>query len=54
MSFVVVMNGPVARAGSKFSFFNNNGTTAPVIAAMIITNKRDNEMTREMINSPCQ
>ena len=41
MSLVIVMNGPVAIAGSTFIFSNVSGTNVPKIAANITTAKRE-------------
>ncbi len=41
MSFVRVMKGPVAKAGSMFILFNNNGKAVPKIDANKITINKD-------------
>ena len=41
MSFMVVIKGPVARAGSIFNLFRSNGIMVPNSAAKIITTKRE-------------
>ena len=41
MSFVRVINGPVARAGSIFSLLSNNGNAVPNMDANIITINKD-------------
>lgn len=43
MSFVIVINGPVANAGSIFNRSKVNGTKVPNIEANITTAKRDND-----------
>ena len=37
MSLLVVMNGPVAKAGSMPNLLSNNGIEVPISEAMIIT-----------------
>ena len=41
MSFVRVINGPVARAGSIFSLLSNNGNAVPNMDANMITINKD-------------
>ena len=41
MSFVRVINGPVARAGSIFSLLSNNGNAVPNMDANMITMNKD-------------
>ena len=43
MSLVMLMNGPVARAGSIFSFSSVNGTNVPNIDAKITTENNDTD-----------
>lgn len=50
MSFDNVINGPVARAGSIFNLFNNNGKAVPKIEANIITTKSDNATVKGNAN----
>jgi hypothetical protein len=42
-SFIVVINGPVATAGSIFIRFNANGISDPKTDAIVITINRESE-----------
>lgn len=44
ISLLVVINGPVAKAGSILYRFNMIGTNVPIKDAMIITEIKANEM----------
>lgn len=46
ISFRVVINGPVATAGSTFTLFNINGITVPAIAAKMITANNATEIDK--------
>ena len=46
MSLQVVINGPVAMAGSIPFLCRNNGINVPIIPATIMTATNDNEMAK--------
>ena len=46
MSFDVVINGPVAKAGSKPYFFNTKGMNVPKAAANRITANNEDPIVR--------
>ena len=52
MSFVIVINGPVAKAGSIFSLSSVMGTNVPKILANITTANRLKETEAVMPLSP--
>ena len=49
ISFVIVINGPVAIAGSILTFSNSNGTKVPKIAANMITAKSESDTATDII-----
>ena len=51
MSLVVVINGPVARAGSIFKRSRTNGNNVPKIAAITTTTKMETPMVIPIIIS---
>ena len=51
MSLEVVMNGPVAIAGSILFLLRKIGTMVPIIAAMMMTESRATEIVMEIIIS---
>ncbi len=50
ISFAVVINGPVAKAGSNPNLFNNKGIIAPFSAANTITKSREKVSTIQTID----
>ena len=51
MSLQVVINGPVAMAGSIPFLCRNNGINVPIIPATIMTATNDNEMAKAVPRS---
>ena len=51
MSLLVVINGPVAIAGSIPLLSRNNGTNVPIKPATIITTTNDIEIAKARLNS---
>jgi hypothetical protein len=52
ISLLVVINGPVAIAGSIPLLFKNNGTKVPIKPATIITATRETEMAKAVFIFP--
>ena len=52
ISLLVVINGPVAIAGSIPLLSRNNGTKVPISPATIITATRETEMAKAVFTLP--
>ena len=52
ISLLVVINGPVAIAGSIFLLFKNRGTKVPTKPATIMTTTSDTEMANAVKKAP--